>query len=220
MTRRNAALIALSLSLVSFPALAQDRTVDLSVFAAWGSPNGSSSFEIADDPDDIDDIEFDADQGWGAAVNVFWSDRISTEFAASLIDPEITVTDIGRSRIIFSEPLEMIPLTAILQYHFLGKSRFDPYIGVGAGYVLFQDINDENDLDEVDFDSIDLEDDFAVVANAGLRIGFTDSLGIYLDAKYIPVTAEATAIVPGLPEATQDIDIDPLILAAGISLSF
>ena len=220
MKLRNAVLVALSLSFFSFPAFAQDRTVDLSVFAAWASPNGRTSFEIADNPNDFDDIEFDSDQGYGAAVNVFWSDRISTEFAASLIDPEINIADAGRSRIVFNEPLEMIPLTAILQYHFLGSGRFDPYIGVGAGYVLFQDINDENELDDVDFDSIDLEDDFAFAANAGLKIGFTDNFGLYLDAKYIPVTAEATAIVPGSPDATQEIDIDPLILAAGISFSF
>ncbi|HUP45289.1 MAG TPA: OmpW family outer membrane protein [Thermoanaerobaculia bacterium] len=220
MTLRNTLLLLACVSLLAVPASAQERYIDFNVFAAWANPSGDSAIQFSGDVNDLNDVEFDAAQGWGVSVNIFWSDRISTEFAGSVIDPELRVRDIGRTRVVFAEPLEMIPITATLQFHLLPGSRFDPYVGVGAGYVIFQDIEDRNDLDEIDFDRIDFEDDVGLVLNAGVRIGFTRNLGLYLDAKYMPLEAAATAVFPGGENAGQEIEINPLILAAGLSFSF
>src|SRR5688500_8554313 len=145
------------LSLLALPAAAQDRFIDISVFATWVNANGESTFRLNEGVDDPRDIEFDSDQGYGAAVNVFWSNRISTEFAISMVDPALNINQPSRGRIVFSEPLEMMPITAVMQFHLLGASRFDPYVGVGGGYVIFQDIDDPDDVDDIDFDGIDFE---------------------------------------------------------------
>ena len=207
--------------LVAVPAAAQDRFIDISVFGTWVNSNGESTFRLNEDVDDLSDIEFDSAQGYGAAVNVFWSSRISTEFAISMVDPELSVNQPSRGRLVFSEPLEMMPLTAVMQFHLLGAGRFDPYVGVGGGYVIFQDIEDPEDLDEIDFERIDFEDDIGLVVNAGLKIGMTPNFGIYLDAKYMPLEAAVTPIIVGDGTRQEvDVAIDPLILAAGLSFSF
>ncbi|HEU4523152.1 MAG TPA: OmpW family outer membrane protein [Thermoanaerobaculia bacterium] len=212
-------LLFLAVLLLAVPTFAQDRFIDINAFAVWANPNGSSSFQFGEDVSDLEDIEFDSERGWGASVNVYWSDRVSTEFALSLVEPDLNVSSPTRGRILFTEPLEMMPVTAVLQYHFLGSSRFDPYVGVGGGYVLFQDIERREDIDEVEFDRVDFEDDIGFVANAGLRIGFTPNVGIYLDAKYMPLNTTAVVVNGGFAE-DQRVNVDPLILAAGISFSF
>ena len=215
-----ATTLCFALLLLTVPALAQERYIDINGYVAWANPSGESSVQFADDGNDLNDVEFDSSQGYGASVNVFWSDRISTEFALSLIEPELQVQDVGRTRVIFNEPLEMIPVTAVLQFHLLPGSRFDPYVGVGAGYVIFDDVEDTDDLDEIDFERIDFEDDVGLVVNAGVRVGFTRNFGLYLDGKYMPLDAGATAVFAGGQNEGQDITIDPLILAAGLSFSF
>ena len=214
---RSSLFLVACLSLFAGPAFGQERFIDINAFAVWASPNGESSIDF-EDANDPGDVEFDSDQGFGVSVNVFWTDRISTEFAGSIIDPELQVSD--RPRIVLTEPLEMIPITAVLQFHLLPGSRFDPYVGVGAGYVIFQDIEDENDLDDIDFETIDFDDDVSLVVNAGVRIGFTPNLGIYLDGKYMPLETSATPVFADGRLEGQDIAIDPLILAAGLSFSF
>lgn len=214
-----ALFVVLSLSLIAVPAAARDRFVDISVFATWVDSSGESALDF-DGVSSPADIEFDSDQGFGAAVNVFWSNRVSTEFAISIVDPNLNINDPSRGRIVFSEPLEMMPITAVLQFHLLGASRFDPYVGVGGGYVIFQDIEDPRDLDELDVDAIDFEDDIGLVYNAGVKIGLTQNFGLYLDAKYMPLESAARPVVVGGSAQRVDVAIDPLILAAGISFSF
>lgn len=216
---RSALFLLACFSLLAGPAFGQERFVDINGFAVWADPAGRSSFQFGEETSDLEDIEFDSERGWGASVNVYWSNRLSTEFALSIVEPDLRVDDPIRGRAVFTEPLEMMPVTAVLQYHFLGSNRLDPYIGVGAGYVIFQDIEGADDVSEIEFERVDFEDDIALVANAGLRIGFTQSLGIYLDAKYMPLDATAVVVEGGFGEE-QRVNVDPLILAAGLSFSF
>jgi outer membrane protein W len=220
MRHRIVLISLLSVSLMTFPAAAQDRFIDINAFATWVDSSGDSALRLGDNIDDVGDIDFESDQGFGASVNVFWSNRISTEFAMSVIDPDLNVNSPSRGRIVFTEPLEMMPITAVLQLHLLGSSRFDPYVGVGGGYILFEDIEDRNDLDDIDFERIDFEDDIGLVLNAGFRLGLTENFGIYLDGKYMPLETAATPVFTDGPDEEVDIAINPLILAAGISFSF
>lgn len=213
------AILSVLLSLLAFPVCAQDRLVDISAFGTFVYPSGRSSFQFGGDLSDLENIDIETDQGYGAAVNVFWSNRISTEFAASVVDPELILsrnTDRAQTR----ETLQMIPLTAVLQFHLFGARRIDPYIGVGGGYILFDDVENTNDFDDIDFERIDFEDDIGLVANAGLKIGLSSSFGLYVDAKYIPLRANARPVFAGSPGDEQEVNIDPLIIAAGISFSF
>ncbi len=207
-------LFLAALTLMMTPAFAQERSVDLTGWVTFVDPSGDTDIENGEI------AEFDSEQGFGVGINVFWTNAISTEFAASLVEPDLTLraTDPEIPGGVIGS-LEMMPLTATLQYHFNPNGRFDPYIGGGVAYVLFDEINDES-LDDIDFDSIDFDDDYGFVANAGLSIDLTETFALNLDAKYVPVSSPARAVVGGIETDEIDFDINPLILAAGVSLQF
>lgn len=207
------AIIALS----AMPALAQSRSVDVTGWVNWVDPSGDDTFEDVNGVDDLD-LEFDTAQGYGLGVNVFWSNRVSTEFAAAVVEPDIDLAFSNPALAPMIGSLEMIPLTATLQFHFNPDGRVDPYVGAGAAWVLFDEV--EGGIDEVDVDSIDFDDDLGFVLNGGVSIDITEMFAINLDAKYVPVSSAATAVVGGVGSEPFDIEVNPLILSAGLSIQF
>ncbi|HEV7242860.1 MAG TPA: OmpW family outer membrane protein [Thermoanaerobaculia bacterium] len=200
--------------LISLPAAAQNRFFDLTGSYVWADPTGGGEFEDLADPAEI---EFDASTGYGASVNFFISDRLSIDIGASVISPETRI----RRRAIGAGgdvQIDMIPITGILQFHLAPNSFVDPYIGGGAAYVLFDDIN-ETGLD--DLDRIDFKEDVGFVVNAGVGIRLGNRFGIVLDGKYVPIETDATAVNLGATEeADTRVDISPIILSAGLQLRF
>lgn len=194
------------------PIFAQTRFFDLTGNAVWVDPTNSGSFEDLASPQDID---FDPETGYGVAANVFFGDRVSVEFAVSRVDLESSVVS-GP----FVGPggnLEMMPVTAVLQYHFAPQGFIDPYIGAGAAYVLFDDIesNGVNNVDRIEF-----EDDAGLAVNAGVSFRLGPRFAINVDGKYVPLESNATAVVIGGGESEGKVDISPIIVSAGLSLRF
>jgi outer membrane protein len=204
------AVLALSLSL---PAVAQSRAFDLTGSVVWADPSGDGSFEDLSDPADI---AFDGSTGWGADADIFFGDRLSLDIGASVTPLESSVT---RRRAVGSAggDIDMIPITGILRWHLLPNSMIDPYIGGGAAYVLLEDSSDGIE----GFDELDFDDDVGFAVNAGVGIKLGSRFGINVDAKYVPLETNATAvIVGGTEQAEGRIDISPIIVSAGLSLRF
>jgi outer membrane protein len=209
---RYLAFAVLALALV-LPASAQHRFFDLSANAVWVDPSNSGSFEDLADPATID---FDPSVGYGAAANIFFSDRFSVEFAISRVNSETTV----RRRAVSATggDLEMMPVTGVVQWHFAPQGFIDPYIGAGAAYVLFDDVND-NGLSGLQ--SIDFEDDAGLAINAGVGIRLGNRFGIVVDGKYVPLESNAKATVLGTGATSESkVEISPIIVSAGLSLRF
>jgi outer membrane protein W len=204
-----AAVLALSLSV---PALAQSRSFDLTGSVVWADPSGDGSFEDLSDPADI---QFDGSTGWGADADIFLGDRISLDIGASMTPLEPTIT---RRRAVGAQTadLDMIPITGILRWHLLPNSVIDPYIGGGAAYVLLDE--GENGIDGLS--EIDYQDDAGFVVNAGVGIRLGSRFGLNVDAKYVPLETNATAVVLNGGEAEAKVDISPIIVSAGLSLRF
>jgi outer membrane protein len=218
MMKRPAILLSILLLAIAAPMFAQSRSVDVIGFVNRVDPNGDGTFD-----DGIDDVNvnFDSEQGFGLAVNVFWSNRISTEFAVSVVEPDVAFESTNPLIPAFTGgSLEMIPITATLQYHFAPNARIDPYIGAGAAYVLFDQLDGNDDLDDLDVDQIDFDDDVGFVVNAGVSFDITPNFAIYLDGKYVPVSSAATATFATGPGTQADVDINPLIISAGLGFQF
>ncbi|HVR44204.1 MAG TPA: OmpW family outer membrane protein [Thermoanaerobaculia bacterium] len=217
---KRALLLSIVAGLISMSAFAQSRSVDVTGWVTWVDPSGDNTVENVDGIRDLD-VDFETERGYGLGINVFWSDRISTEFAAFVVEPNLDLrfrddtVPIGRVG-----SLEMIPITATLQYHLSPEGRFDPYIGAGVAWVLFDRVDTTSDIGEIDLDSIDFDDDFGFVVNGGISIGLTQLLAINLDVKYVPVTSAARAVVAGVGADEVDVDINPLIVSGGLSLQF
>ena len=218
--KRFSIVFAATVMLLAVPVFAQERSVDVIGYATWVDPSGESVIEGDIATRDLD-LEFESEQGFGVAVNVFWGNRISTEFAASVVEPDVALASDSQVIPAFAAgSLEMIPITATLQFHFAPDSRFDPYVGAGAAYVLFDQLDDEEQLDEVDVEAIDFDDDVGLVLNAGFSFDITPTFAVYADAKYVPVGTSATATFATGPGVESDVDINPLMLSVGLGLQF
>ena len=220
MKRFNVVLASLLLVAAAVPAFAQSRTFEVSGYVNRVDPNGDGAFSGPQAIDDIN-VNFDAATGYGIALNIFWGDRISTEFAGSSVEPDVAFRSSNPALPALTRgQLKMIPITAVLQYHFIPNGPIDPYIGAGAAYVLFDDVNNFGDLNDVHFRSVDFKDDAGFVINGGASVRLTRNLALYLDGKYVPVKSNAKATVVTGPNSEAKIDINPLMFAGGLTLRF
>jgi outer membrane protein len=195
-------------------ASAQDRFFDLTANVVWLDPTGGGTFEDLSDPSDL---EFDSEIGYGLAANIFFGNRLSTEFAIARVQPETTITRRRPTGGTGTGDLQITPVTAVLQFHFAPNGFIDPYIGAGAAYVLYEfDAQGVTNIDQIDFD-----DDVGLAVNAGLGIRLGNRFGINIDGKYVPLETNATAVVVGTnEERSGQFDVSPIIISAGLSLRF
>lgn len=198
----------------ALPALAQ-TPVDVLVFGSWVDAQGDTAF------DEGLEMDFESGTGFGVGVNWFWGDRVSTEFAASAVSLDAGIEE-GEGESDDEEPLvdlgsaDLTPITVTFQFHFARDSFIDPYVGVGAAWVMADDLASD-DLDLLEIGSIEVDDEVTYVLNAGLGVRFTDRIGLYLDGKYIPLEPATRAAED--PEDV-DIEINPMILSAGLRFRF
>lgn len=207
------------ISVLAVPAFAADRFFELTGAAVRVDPNSSGTFNSTD-PNQPFDISFDGKLGYGIAANIFFGNAISLQLAGAEVKPEATfrvrpsgVSSTGSS-------VKMIPLTAVLQFHLLPNGRIDPYIGAGAAYVLFDKLDNANDVGNLGVNRIDFKNDVGLALNAGLDIGLTKNFGITVDGKYVPVKSSATAVFVTGPNTTTKVKINPVIFSAGLTLRF
>lgn len=206
--------LAVAFILIAVPARAQQRAFDLTGYVAWVDTSSEGTFGDNNNPIDVN---FDGTMGYGIGANIFWGSRISTEFAIVRVQNDLNF----RTRTINTSAteVEMMPITAILQFHLAPSGRIDPYIGAGAAYVLFGDVDRPAELSNIDFERLDFEDDFGFALNAGVGIKITNNFGLTLDAKYVPLESSATAVRP-IGDADVKFDMNPVIFSAGATLRF
>lgn len=195
----------------------QSGSVAITGWATWFESQGANRRPGSVETGEVD-FDLDSEFGFGGAVSFYLSSRFSTELGASRTSSRVLLTAENPEVTPF-EPgsLEIIPVSGTLQFHFSPKSRIDPYLGAGAAYVFFQDI-EGGDLDG--FDRIEFDDKVGFVANAGVNVWLFSQVGLSLDAKYIPLKSDLTTVFSsGAPESV-DLEIDPLILAAGVTVRF
>lgn len=208
-------------AMFAIPSFAQHRNFDLTPFVTWVDISGDSVVQGPPSTTDEFRVRFKSDIGYGVNANIFWGDHLSTEFGAAVVKPRLS-SDPSNSSIPASAvgDLQMIPITGTLQWHFSPNGFIDPYIGGGVAYVLFDDVDNGRDLSNTDLNKINFKDDMGFVVNAGLGIRLSNSLGINLDGKYVPVHSKATAEFASGPAQGQKIDVNPLMLSAGLRWSF
>lgn len=201
---------------------AEGRIVDVTAWYGWIDLSGDTTLESID-PDEIDDvdIDFDSETGYGLGLNFFIGNRLSLAASIHRFEPDAfaTAANPALPPLALGE-LEVVPLSVVLQLHLLPNSAFDPYIGVGVGYVLVDDLESRDDVQQIEFDRVELEDDYGVVFNLGFSFDLMSALALNVDAKYIPVESAATVVFLAGPEEQGEIEVNPLILSAGLSFQF
>lgn len=202
MTKRIALVLSLLLLL---PLTAAAQNNELGVFISTSQFDDGELQEAGD----ILDVEFDEDMGVGVLYNRFWFGGFSTEFAYQRLGADLTVSaedfaeDIG--------DLDLDILSATGQLHFGRGSMLSPYIGGGVAYVS----GEAGAINEDELESVDLENEYEFLVNAGLNVGFGRSFAIFLDGKYVMYEARGEGESDG-----EALDVNPLIISGGIKWRF
>ena len=116
----------------------------------------------------------------------------------------------------------VLPPALIAQYHFSPGRNIRPYAGLGINYTFFFSEETTAALDGAVGapTDLDVDDTFALVAQAGVDIDIDDELYFNIDLKYIDLDTTATINAGGAAAATVDFDLNPIVFGAGIGMRF
>ncbi len=203
--------------LVASPIFAADRFFDLTGWATWVKPQSNDTFNSTA-PNQPFNINFRGKLGYGAGVNIFLGQTLSLAVDASEVRPDARYGFPGAT--LNQGSLRMVPITGIVQWHFLPKGFIDPYIGAGAAYVLFHDINNVSDIAGVGVSRINFKDDAGLALNGGIGIALSPRIGLTGDVKYVPLKSSATAVFTSGPNQSQKIKINPVMASVGLTFHF
>ena len=106
-----------------------------------------------------------------------------------------------------------LPPTVSLQYHFDTAGAFDPYVGAGLNYTVFFDEKTTGPLEGLD---LDLDASFGIAAQLGFDYGFSDTMYLNFDVRWIDI--ETDAELDG--DALETVEIDPLVYSLTLGWRF
>ncbi|HEX6095684.1 MAG TPA: OmpW family outer membrane protein [Thermoanaerobaculia bacterium] len=192
---------------VSAPLFAQDRNIHLTIWASQVDMEGDT---------DLGDFEADFDEGnaLGVSANYGINRWFSVEGSVFGIRSDATLGFEDASLDLGS--VDLVPFTLGAQVHLLGDSRFDPYIGAGAAYVVADDLS-SSDLDTLGLGRIELENQATYYLNAGVGIRIAGGFGITVDGRQIQYEPSSRSTTTGVE---QDLDLSPRLLSVGLRLRF
>jgi outer membrane protein W len=145
-------------------------------------------------------------RGFGVTAELFWNERLSTQFAASFVNPEAILRPAD------AEPVDLGTLgldTYALsgRFHVAPASRLSGYAGAGAAFVVIGNLDDQfGDAFETTFNS-----ELTFLGEAGLRYRLLPRVFLDLGVSYMPLTASSEAM---------EVNIDPMTVTAGASWRF
>ncbi len=113
----------------------------------------------------------------------------------------------------------LVPITATVRYHPPVFGAWDPYFGIGAGWLgAFASISD--DLEATGVDELDLEAGAGLVAQAGVNYAVGPDWYLNLDIRYLAATVEARFRSGGELVPPVELELDPWLFGFGIGWQF
>lgn len=112
----------------------------------------------------------------------------------------------------------LLPPTLTLQYHFHPSPVWKPYVGVGANYTIFYNVDKGPVVKDITY-----KNKFALAAQLGVDINVSKSFFFNFDIKqlFLSTTADvdATNLAPGLNLPTK-VTLNPFLLGFGVGVKF
>ena len=203
---RKAFLLAL---LLAAPLRAADFELGIRHLSQW--PRGDRAFAGGE-------LEVVSSRGFAATAEVFWTPRLSTQLAATFVNPAAFIfptTPPPNDLDLGTFGIDTYSLTA--RYHFAPDARFSPFAGAGGALVIFGDLEDRfgDDL-EMTFDR-----EATLLLEGGVRYHIAPRVVIDVAVSYMPLEATPNHVrndtnVP-LPASVK---LDPLTISAGAAWRF
>lgn len=115
----------------------------------------------------------------------------------------------------------VLPPTLTAQYHFLPEGKVRPYVGAGVNYTMFYNDKASNALEgAVGETRVRLKDSFGWAVQAGLDIDLNEKMFLNLDVKYIDMDTTARLDTTAAGTQRVKINIDPIVVGAGVGFRF
>lgn len=115
----------------------------------------------------------------------------------------------------------IFPPALTLQYHFDGMGAFKPYVGVGAQYIHYFD--EKVGANTLGATSVNFSDSFGVILQAGFDFALGNGWYLNADIKKSWLDTKVTwrdSTVAGGADVIAKVDVDPLIVSAGLGYRF
>ncbi|UCC14425.1 MAG: OmpW family protein [Gammaproteobacteria bacterium] len=173
--------------------------------------------------------DINVDDAWSLTFtgSYQWTENWAVELLAAYpFEHDISVDTLGKVG-----STKHLPPTLSLQYHFLPKGKFQPYVGAGVNYSIFFDDGAEGLVDEVGGD-VEIEDNsFGLAGQVGFDYMFNDKWFVNLDFRYISIETKAKVTLPALQDSDigldfpggtikEDVDINPWVYGVNIGYKF
>jgi outer membrane protein len=139
----------------------------------------------------------------------FLTDNLAVE--AILGTTEHTVSAKGGTTNVKVHKTWVLPPVVALQYHFLPKARFSPYIGAGVNYMLFYGGKNENGF------TVKLKDGFGGALQAGADYAISGPWSANFDVKKVFFSTDASINSGALKSK---VGLDPWVISVGIGRKF
>lgn len=140
-------------------------------------------------------------------ISYFFTDNIAAELILATSKHSMkhsSGTDLGSAYI--------LPPTLTAQYHFTPDQKFSPYVGAGLNYSMFY-----KEKEAAGFTDLDVDGGVGYALQAGFDYWFDDHWGANVDVKKIFLNVDAKL---NNGAVTADVDLDPMIVGAGVSYRF
>jgi outer membrane protein len=105
----------------------------------------------------------------------------------------------------------VLPPVLSLQYHFMPKERFSPYVGAGVNYMLFYGGKDRNGF------HFKVNNGFGAALQAGADYAISGPWSANVDVKKIFFETTAKDEVTGIKTK---VSLDPWVISAGVGYKF
>jgi outer membrane protein len=204
---------ALLLAGLSVDAVAQDgkKTGDIMV-------RGRVIGVLPDESSNVTVIggKVDASNEWTGEVDFsyFFTDNIAAELIAATTKHQMAVKGSSSGKVDLGD-VWLLPPTLTLQYHFMPKSAFSPYLGAGLTYAVFYNEDKGPGLRSVNYDN---------AWGYALQAGFDYNLGgnwyFNADVKKIFLNTDVTVTTNAGTVIRADTDLDPWVVGIGLGYKF
>lgn len=113
----------------------------------------------------------------------------------------------------------LVPIIVTIRYHPPVFGAWDPYLGIGAGWLgAFDSVTD--DLETLGVEALDLEGVAGFVAQAGVNYAVGPDWYLNLDIRYLSATVEARFRSGGELLPSTELDLDPVLFGFGMGFRF
>lgn len=145
-------------------------------------------------------------------LSYFFTDNIAVELIAATTRHSLKDKGSALGTVDLGD-VSVLPPTLTLQYHFLPKSQFSPYLGAGVNYTVFYNAKAPG----APVSSISYENNFGWALQAGVDYNVAGRWFLNADVKKIFLNT--TAKING-GAIVGDVDLDPWVFGLGLGYRF